>query len=408
MTHLALLYRERGIVMGAWGVAERGRDYLVAVLAAVLAVLVRLWLAPVLEFYHPFHILLLAVIFASWYGGFGPGLVCTALTSAGAVYYILRPTGTFHLEFDHDRIGLCLYVLSGLCCGLLGEAQRILRRRAERSLEEATQRQVELEAAQADLRVSEARYRTLATDLEQLVAERTAELHRSNRELEQFAYVASHDLQEPLRKVLAFGDRLKARCADQVGDQGREYIERMQTAAARMRTLIQDLLTYSRVGTRAVEFAPVPLGEVAAEVLSDLELRLEQTGATVDLGPLPAVEADRLQMRQLFQNLIGNALKFRRPDAPPRVTVRAETDGDRCRLTVTDNGIGFDNTYADRIFQVFQRLHGRDEYEGTGIGLAICRKIAERHGGTITADGRPGLGATFAVTLPLHRTSPAE
>jgi two-component system sensor kinase FixL len=235
-------------------------------------------------------------------------------------------------------------------------------------------------------------------------------LEQSNRELEQFASVASHDLQEPLRKIQAFGDRLQGRFGAALGEQGREYVERMQSSAARMRTLINDLLTYSRVTSKAQPFAPVDLNAVAREVVSDLEGRLQQTGGRVELGPLPVVEADPLQMRQLLQNLIGNGLKFHRPGEPPVVRVEgrllpdplANGDGGAAlaEVTVCDNGIGFEEEYRERIFQVFQRLHGRQQYEGTGMGLAICRKIVERHGGRITAHGRPGKGATFIVTLP--------
>ena len=233
-------------------------------------------------------------------------------------------------------------------------------------------------------------------------------LQRSNRELAEFAYVASHDLQEPLRKIQAFGDRLKMKSAAALGLDGCDYLARMQNAAHRMQTLINDLLSYSRVTTKAQPFAPVDLGVVAREVLADLEISIEQTGGRVDIGPLPTIDADALQMRQLLQNIIGNALKYRRKDVPPVVQVSGHGNGDAAvQITVQDNGIGFDVKYADRIFGVFQRLHGRDEYEGTGVGLAICKKIAERHGGRITAHGQPGHGATFVVTLPLQQSNTA-
>lgn len=231
-------------------------------------------------------------------------------------------------------------------------------------------------------------------------------LQRSNRELQDFAYVASHDLQEPLRKIQAFGDRLKAKCAAALTKDGADYLERMQNAASRMQTLINDLLAFSRITTKAQPFVAVDLAQIAREVLSDLEVRIEQTGGRIEVGELPTLEADPLQMRQLLQNLIGNALKFRREYAKPIVAINAHTNGDDCcRLTVEDNGIGFDMKYLDRVFGMFQRLHGRDEYEGTGVGLAICRKIAERHGGSITAESSPGKGATFIVTLPVHHTN---
>ena len=233
----------------------------------------------------------------------------------------------------------------------------------------------------------------------------TLELERSNRELQDFAYVASHDLQEPLRKIRAFSDRLATGYSDQLGERGLDYMNRMQKASARMQILIEDLLSFSRVTTKARPFTAVDLMKVAEGVVSDLEIRLEQTNGRVMLESLPTIEADRIQMRQLFQNLISNGLKFHRPDVPPIVTVSAElfTNDENqniCQLTITDNGIGFDEKYNDRIFGIFQRLHGRSAYEGTGIGLAICRKIAERHQGTIVAHGKEGEGATFVIQLP--------
>ncbi len=239
------------------------------------------------------------------------------------------------------------------------------------------------------------------------------ELARSNRELEGFAAVASHDLQEPLRKIMAFGDRLRTRCAAELDETGQDYLARMQNAAARMQTLIDDLLAYARVTTKAQPFAPVNLDQVVREVLSDLELRIEKTGARIELGELPAVEADPLQMRQMFQNLLSNALKFQRPDSPPAIRVTGWiVDGDAtlslrnpaafgtCQIVIEDNGIGFDEKYLDRLFQPFQRLNPQSAFEGTGIGLAICSKIAERHGGGITAASTPGQGSRFLVTLP--------
>ena len=250
------------------------------------------------------------------------------------------------------------------------------------------------------------------------LARKAVELARSNAELEQFAYVASHDLQEPLRKIQAFGDRLKAKL-DALGIQdGREFLERMHSASARMQRLINDLLTFSRVISKNQPFAPVDLKQVTKEVLSDLEVRIEQTKAHIDLGDLPTVEADPMQMRQLLQNLIGNALKFQPPNGKPQIEISAQlvrkpfngeaaggTEQELCELTIKDNGIGFDEKYSEKIFAMFQRLHGRNEYEGTGVGLAVCRRIADRHGGTIAAKSKAGEGATFTVTLPLARTN---
>jgi signal transduction histidine kinase/ligand-binding sensor domain-containing protein len=286
--------------------------------------------------------------------------------------------------------------------------------RKQRSLQEARdlleqqvkERTAELAREHEALRESEGKLRVFATQLE-----------RSNRELQDFAYVASHDLQEPLRKVTVFSERLKEKNNGKFEPESLDYIDRMQKACGRMQTLITDLLNFSRVTTKAQPFAPVKLAEIAAGVVEDLEGRIEMVKGRVELGDLPVIDAEPLQMRQLLQNLIGNALKFRRPEEPPVVKVNAEIfpDPDKperklCRLTVSDNCIGFDEKYADRIFQVFQRLHTRNEYEGTGMGLAIVKKIALYHGGDIIARSKPGEGATFILTIPAAhpKLAPAE
>ncbi len=246
--------------------------------------------------------------------------------------------------------------------------------------------------------------------------QRRQELAHSNIELQQFAYIASHDLQEPLRKIQAFSTRLKEKCGEALTEPGRDYLERMQNAAERMQALINDLLILSQVTTKAQPFVPVSLAQVAREVLSDLELQLQQTRGCVSLGELPTIDADPLQMRQLVQNLISNALKFHRFEEPPVVKLHSQilvhqeqrpgsgaTIAELYRIIVEDNGIGFDEKHLDRIFNAFQRLHSRRDYEGTGMGLAICRKIAERHGGSITAKSQLGRGAVFIITLPSNQ-----
>jgi signal transduction histidine kinase len=238
--------------------------------------------------------------------------------------------------------------------------------------------------------------------------EYTRKLERSNRELVDFAYVASHDLQEPLRKIEAFGDRLTKKYATILPDDGKMFVERMQSAAERMRRLINDLLSYSRVTTAAKPFQLTALSDVVADVLSDLQIRIEENHAKVEIGSLPAIYGDPTQLRQLLQNIIGNALKFKKPDVDPVVTVSAVVtdqhelaiNGPAAIITISDNGIGFDNQFRDQIFTIFQRLHTRNEYEGTGIGLATCRKIVERHHGTIIAEGKPNEGSVFTITLP--------
>ena len=268
----------------------------------------------------------------------------------------------------------------------------------------------EFKLAQEALRASEEKLR-----------ESKEQLERSNRELQDFAYVASHDLQEPLRKIVVFGERLKEKAAEHLQPETLDYLQRMQKAASRMQNLINDLLTFSRVTTKAQPFAPINLAEIAGEVMDDLEGRIEMTKGRVEVGDLPVIDAEPVQMRQLFQNLIGNALKFRRPEAPPVVKIEAKIFSgvlpksdpnarvqDFCELRVSDNGIGFEEKYLDRIFNVFQRLHARNEYEGTGMGLAIARKIALYHSGAITAKSAPGEGSTFIVTLPVIHPKPTN
>ncbi len=238
-------------------------------------------------------------------------------------------------------------------------------------------------------------------------------LERSNQELEQFAYVASHDLQEPLRKIQAFGDRLKITSATQLNAEGLDSLERIMKSANRMSVLINDLLNLSRVKTQADPFVPIDLNLVVQDVLSDLEGLVERTGGVVQVEDLLVINADPLQMRQLLQNLIGNALKFHKPNQPPVIKVSCQIVGDpsisnTCQIIVSDNGIGFDEKYQERIFQLFQRLHTSKEYEGTGIGLSICRSIVERHHGQLTAHSAKGEGATFVITLPIYEKNDWE
>ncbi|HEX7072326.1 MAG TPA: ATP-binding protein, partial [Rhodothermales bacterium] len=243
---------------------------------------------------------------------------------------------------------------------------------------------------------------------------------RSNRELQDFAYVASHDLQEPLRKIATFADLLREECASQLSPQGVHFLTRMEHAAHRMTRLIRDLLLFSRVSTRVEAFEEVDLNVAIADVLLDLEWRIRESGGRVEVNDLGTVEADPTQIRQLLQNLIGNALKFHREGVPPVVEVHGfyetpvgppgEQHAGVYQIEVADNGIGFDQKYLDRIFTPFQRLHGKEEYEGTGMGLAISRRIVERHGGTLTARSIPGEGSRFIVRLPVSssRTPVAE
>jgi light-regulated signal transduction histidine kinase (bacteriophytochrome) len=236
---------------------------------------------------------------------------------------------------------------------------------------------------------------------------RAQELARSNAELEQFAYVASHDLQEPLRMVASYTQLLMRRYGERFDGDAREFMDFIVDGAARMKQLIEDLLAYSRVGTRGKPFQPVPAETVLKKALANLQIAIEQSGATVTHDPLPVVTVDEVQWLQLLQNLIGNAVKFR-GEAPPEVHVSVEDRGTEWVFGVRDNGIGIEPQYFERIFMVFQRLAGRNEYPGTGIGLAICKKVVERHEGRIWVESQPGRGSTFRFTLPKREETPHD
>jgi len=231
------------------------------------------------------------------------------------------------------------------------------------------------------------------------VEQYAAALERSNRELDRFATVASHDLQEPLRKISAFASLLARRYEDQLDADGRQSLAYLVDAAQRMRRLIDDLLAYSRTSNRDLEFEPVDLGALLTATLDELSLMVSEAQAEIECGPLPDVHADLTLMRLLFQNLLTNALKYRK-GTHVRIVVRAEREGEAWRITVADDGIGFDPRFSEKVFAPFQRLHNREAFAGTGIGLAICQQAVERHGGRIWVDTEPGFGARFHFTLP--------
>jgi PAS domain S-box-containing protein len=250
------------------------------------------------------------------------------------------------------------------------------------------------------LAIEDVTERRLAT--QQLMAKQL-ELRRSNAALNEFAFVAAHDLQEPLRKILSFGERLNTSAGAALDGTGRKYLDRVLDGATRMRSLITDLLTYSQAAASTEPFAATDLAAVARDVVADLEPAIAENHGIVDVGALPTIDADAAQMRRLFQNLIGNALKFRRLGTPPVVQVRGAVSGSECAITVTDNGIGIKLEHREKIFRLFERLHSRAEYPGAGIGLAICRRIVERHGGSIEVADTNGQGSKLTVTLPITR-----
>ena len=251
----------------------------------------------------------------------------------------------------------------------------------------------------------------------QVLQRANRDLQISNKNLQQFAYVASHDLQEPLRKIQAFGDLLNDRFGPALGPEGSNMLSRMQMAAKRMSLLIRDLLTYSKVSTQQEPYRTVSLNRVVSEVIDVLYVAIQESGAEITVAPLPNLLGDSGQLGQLFQNLLSNAIKFHRPNTVPTIRVTSQmlvmgqipadlipklnSSESFTEITISDNGIGFDGRYSERIFQVFQRLHGRTQYAGSGIGLSICRRVAENHGGTILAISEKGQGATFRVYLPM-------
>ncbi|MFM7313943.1 MAG: sensor histidine kinase [Cyanobium sp.] len=255
---------------------------------------------------------------------------------------------------------------------------------------------------EADLRMVERSLELSSAELNatnRIIEQKKLELERSNTELEHFAYIASHDLQEPLRTVQSYLQLLRRRYQPVLDQDADEFIAFAIDGATRMRDLIEDLLTYARVASRARPLKPAHLDAVLDEVLHSLQVRLKDQEARIERGPLPTVLADRGQLAQLIQNLIANALKFQEQGNTPVIGISAERLDDRWVVRVKDNGIGLAPEYREKIFVIFQRLHSREDFEGTGVGLAVCKKIIERHGGTIWVESEPAQGATFLFTL---------
>ena len=316
------------------------------------------------------------------------------LVAAGAPRVVLV-NGTFLGDINHESTG-GIIILQDVTAKRAAEAE--LSRHHFRLAELVDERTSELLATNQQLKKEIAiRRRT-----EQSLVDLTTRLAASNAELDQFAHVASHDLKEPLMLILAFSERLAKRCGVCMDEGGREYLARIQAAAARMRQLIDGLLALSQVTSQARPYEEIDLETLVGEVLEGLEERINESHALIEVGKLGRLGGDRVQIRQLFQNLIANALKYHKPEVQPRVMLRGRMAEDgHYEIVIQDNGIGFAPEDAERIFRPLERLHSRREYEGTGMGLTTCRKIVARHGGEISAQGLPGEGATFIVRLPV-------
>ena len=374
--------------------------YAAAVANVALALAVGVTLAPVLEGELPFVPFFVATAATGLFGGLGPSLLSTVLSFLAGMVFVIRPDHKWWTATPHNIAVFLTYLLGALTIVIISSAMH-------RARERAILRQIELEREMSERVQAEEALRKAHDELELRVQERTAELARSNAELQQFAYVASHDLQEPLRMVSNFTQLLAERYDAKLDSDGREFIAFAVEGATRMQTLVQDLLSLSRVGTRGRNLEMVRLDQAVDRAVANLEFSIQETGASVTHDELPEVMADSSQMMQLFQNLIGNGIKFKGAE-PPRVHITASRNGKEWTFSVRDNGIGFEPQYADRIFSVFQRLHSRDEYQGNGIGLSICRKIVERHQGRIWAESIPGSGATFYFTMPAAGPPPVR
>ena len=367
----------------------RGLRYGLVVLAVALTLGFRLLLQPILGESAPLLMFVLPVLVSAWYGGRGPGLAATVASALVGWYFFLPGHYSFSGLGPADAIQLAIFSVIGATVSSLHGRLRFARSRAAGRL-------VELEA-------SEERFRLLNETLEQRVDQRTAELESANRALEAFAYSVSHDLRAPLRGIQGFAQALLEDYGDRLDATGHDYSRRIAAAANRMDQLIQDILSYSRLSRADLELAPIPLDAAVREAQVEVDLPLRQRGGEIAIeGPFPRVRAHRPTLVQVLTNLLTNAIVYVAPGAPPRIRVRAE-DGERSgtvRVWVEDQGIGIAPEHQERIFHVFERLHGSETYPGTGIGLAIVRKGIERMGGTVGVESAPGAGARFWIELP--------
>lgn len=370
----------RKTVMSA--VVQNILAYSLSILIVSLFIWLKLTVLGDLSRETPFLFILFSVFISAYYGGLGPGVLATLLSVFAMIYFFLPPLYSFNISFRSDLEVIITYIMVGVGVSWLLEQLRLQRLTLEARVERRTQQ----------LKIA------------------NEELKRSNKELQDFAYIASHDLQEPLRKILAFGDRLKHKYGAGMSEDANTYIDRMVKAADRMRLLVEGLLTYARVGTRETQFSKVSMDEVVKNVLSDIEMTIQDQQAEIEVDKLDTIESNELQLRQMFQNMISNALKFHKPDQAPKVKISSQritmpssshAAKTYSKITILDEGIGIPSQYKEKIFTIFQRLHGRSEYDGTGIGLAVVRRIVERHGGKIEVTSKEGEGTKFEIYLPI-------
>lgn len=371
---------------GRTGQAGPVLRYGFALVAVAFALAVRLLLQPVLGEAAPLLAFVPAVLVAAWFGGKGPGLLATAAGGLAGTWFFLPPHGNMGILPLADTIHVGIFVFTGMTVsflhGLLNSA------RAGAAL-----RLVELEKADDEIR-------GLAALLEQRVIQRTAELQAANQALEAFAYSISHDLRAPLRGIQGFAQALEEDYGSQLDATGHDYTRRISAAAERMDQLIQDILSYSRLSRAEIELAPVALDAVVREARVEIEPALRQRAGELTVEePMPAVLAHRSTLSQMLVNLMSNAILYVAPEVTPQIRVRAEERSGRVRLWIEDNGIGIAPEHHQRIFQVFERLHGSESYPGTGIGLAIVHKGAERMEGSAGVESAPGQGSRFWIEL---------